>query len=393
VSATGGPLLVVAGEASGDVAAAAVVRRLERAAFGMGGDALRDAGCELVADVRDSTAMGLGGVTARALSIARAWRAITRAAQRRRPTAALLVNYTEFNVRLARRLRRLDVKVVFYGAPQVWAWRPGRARSIAPLVDDMAVMFPFEQAVWRSAGARTTWVGHPALEAPRPSRSAARIDLGLAADARAVAVLPGSRPHEVRRLLPRMLAAVGEVRSARGATDARVLLAPSLDAATSTFATDAAARAHVPVVHVTGAQGATAHLPAFDVALTASGTASLECAIAGAPPVITYRVDLLTELAARAFLKTPHVGLPNVVLGRRAFAELLQRDATPARMAEAVARVLDDPERSRRDLAEVVGRLTREGAPPSARVAELLDASRTRAITGEAAPAAAHAAI
>ncbi|MCA9586371.1 MAG: lipid-A-disaccharide synthase [Myxococcales bacterium] len=373
MSAPRGPLLVVAGEASGDLAAAPVVRR-RADAFGMGGDALRAAGCEIVADVRDSTAMGLGGVSARALGILRAWRSITREARRRRPAAALLVNYTEFNIRLARELRRLGTRVVFYGAPQVWAWRPGRARHIAPLVDHMAVMFPFEEALWRAAGAPTTWVGHHALEAPRPPRAAARDRLGLSTHAEAVAILPGSRPHEVRRLLPPMLAALADVRAARGTVEARVLLAPSLDRATAASATAQAARAGVEAV-LAGSSGIAAHLAAFDVALTASGTASLECVISGTPPVIAYRVDLVTELAARALLKTPHVGLPNIVLGRRAFAELLQRDATAARMAEEVSRVLDAPEAARADAAEVVRRLTREGPPPSARVADLLTGS------------------
>jgi len=199
-------LLVVSGEASGDRAAAAVLDQLGRpAAFGLGGAASAAAGVELVGDMRDWTALGVGEAALRGGRVWQAWRAVVRAAQKRRPSAALLVNYTEFNARLAPRLHARGVRVLWYGAPQVWAWRAGRIAALRPSIDRLAVMLPFEEALWRKAGVDAHYVGHPALEVPAQDHAAARETLGLTPLAATVALLPGSRPHEVRNLLVPML--------------------------------------------------------------------------------------------------------------------------------------------------------------------------------------------
>jgi len=335
-------LLVVAGEASGDRAAAAVVRRLPSIrVFGLGGPALASCGVELASDLRASTALGVGEVLTRAWAVAQAWRALTRAIRARRPRAALLVDYTEFNARLAARLRGDGVPVVWYGAPQIWAWRSKRAASFRNRVDRMAVMLPFEAPLWRASGVDAQYVGHPALEGPRLGRSAARGTMGMTPYAAAVAILPGSRPHEVRRLLEPMLEGYERVRADRASVDARVLVAPSLDEPTRLWVSQVCAARRVLSFEVDPHTGALAMLPAFEASLCASGTASLEAALARAVPVVAYRVGLSTELAARALLSTAHVALPNVLLGRKAFPELLQRDVTPSRIASALADVLD----------------------------------------------------
>ena len=338
-------LLVVAGEASGDRAAALVVAALEAEggveAFGMGGSALDSQGMELVSDLRDSTALGVTDVAARACAIGLAYVAVARAARRRNARAALLVNYTEFNTLLAARLHARGVRVLWYGAPQIWAWRAGRARPLRRTIDRMAVMLPFEESLWRERGIDATYVGHPAREASSLTRKEAREALGLTPYARTVAILPGSRPHEVERLLRPMLEAYERVRHDRASVDGRVLLAPSLDPATRARALAAAAEIAVEVVEVDGRVGAAPCLRAFDVALCASGTVVLEAALARAVPVVAYRVDLLTELAARQLLRTPQIALPNVLLGRGAFAELVQRDVQPKKIAQALARALD----------------------------------------------------
>jgi len=350
-------LLVVAGEASGDRAGAAVIAALEgRDAaggpagtftpetvrpFGLGGSALAAYGVELVADLRDSTALGVLDVAARACAIRRAYMAVARAVRQRRPRAALLVNYTEFNTLLAPRLHARGVRVLWYGAPQIWAWRPGRAEPLRRCVDRMAVMLPFEEDLWRERGLDAHYVGHPAAEGHALDRVEAREALGLTPYARAVAILPGSRPHEVTRLLEPMLAGYERVRSDRASIDARVLLAPSLDPATRAWAEAKARALSVEVLEVDARAGIGACLRAFDAALCASGTAALEASLARAIPVVVYRVDLLTELAARQLLKTPYIALPNVLLGRAAFPELLQRDAQPRKIAHALARALD----------------------------------------------------
>jgi lipid-A-disaccharide synthase len=335
-------LLVVAGEASGDRAAAAVLGRLQPVrAFGLGGAALAGAGVELAGDMRESTALGVGEAAARTVSVLRAWRSVLRAARTRRPRAALLVNYTEFNARLAPLLHARGTRVLWYGAPQVWAWRSGRTEGMRRSIDRMAVMLPFEEPLWRMAGVDAHYVGHPSLETTRLDRDTARRALGMTPFAAAVAILPGSRPHEARRLLPPMLDAYEVVRSDRASVDARVLVAPSFDAATRAWLRKLCEERHVATFDVDAHVGAMNVLGAFDAALCASGTASLEAALARAVPVVCYRVGLTTELTARALVRTPNIALPNVLLGRRAFTELLQRDVRPDRLAGALAEALD----------------------------------------------------
>jgi lipid-A-disaccharide synthase len=335
-------LLVVAGEASGDRAAAAVLARLEGArAFGLGGAALSGIGVDLVADIRASTALGFGEAAARAIDIVRAWRAVVAGVRTRRPRAALLVNYTDFNARLAPRLHAAGVRVLWYGAPQVWAWRAHRIEGLKRHIDKMALMLPFEETIWRSAGLDAEYVGHPAFETTMLDRQTARRALGMTPFAAAVALLPGSRPHEVRRLLIPMLDAYEIVRSDRASVDAQVLVAASLDAQTSAWVRATASARRVSTFDVDPYNGAIGVLPAFDLALCASGTVTLEAALARAVPVITYRVGLATELAARAFVHTANVALPNILLQRRAFTELLQRDVRADRIAEAISDALD----------------------------------------------------
>ncbi len=335
-------LLVVAGEASGDRAAAAVLGKLPGvAAFGMGGASLAQGGMELLGDLREWTALGIGEVGVRTLGIVKAWRNVLRAVKQRQPRAALLVNYSEFNSRLAPRLQAEGVRVLWYGAPQVWAWRAGRTATLRSCVDRLAVMLPFEAPIWTAAGIDTHYVGHPALEAEPTPRSAARAALEMTPYAAAIAILPGSRAHEVRRLLRPMLEGYERVRSDRASVDGRVLLAPSLDAHTRRWAHELCASQRVETHSVEPGAGAMRVLRAFDVALCASGTASLEAALARAVPVIAYRVGLTTELTARALLRADHVGLPNVLLGRRVFTELLQGDVRPETLGDALGDALD----------------------------------------------------
>ena len=371
-----GALLVVAGEASGDRAGAQVVARLSREeprphVFGMGGGALDRAGMDLVADLRQLTALGIGEVAARAAPIATAHARLVRAARLRKPRAALLVNYTEFNLRLAPRLHEAGVRVLWYGAPQIWAWRAGRAAALRKSVDRLAVILPFEEELWRAEGVDARYVGHPAREITLLDRDAARAALGLTPYAPAVAILPGSRPHEVRAHLGPMLDAYERLRRDRASLDARVMLAGSLDARTRAQALSRAIALRVPVFDVDPHLGAAPVLPAFDVTLCASGTASLEAALARAVPVVVYKAGLLTELAARAFVRTRRFALPNVLLGRDAFVELVQRDVNAVRIGKALTSALN----GRRELLRACDEVEAALGPmstPSAEVARML---------------------
>ena len=371
-------LLVVAGEQSGDAMGAAVLARLQESAgpgdlrvFGMGGAALAAAGTELVHDLRSTTAMGLGATARRGLHIAQAFAKILHAAHRRKPRVALLINYTEFNTRLAAVLHARGVRILWYGAPQIWAWREARAEALRPHVDRMAVILPFEEELWRERGVDAHYVGHPAQEAKRKSRHDAREALGLTERAKAVALLPGSRPHEVKRLLPAMIEAYERVRHDRASVDGRLLLAASLDTKTRELAEKAAADAQLETFPVDPRAGASLVLPAFDASLCASGTASLEAVLARAVPVVSYRVDLLSEALARRMLTTPTIALPNVLLGRPAFVELVQGAANPLRMTDALADVLDRRDELLRSCDEVEATLG-PARSPSREVANLL---------------------
>jgi lipid-A-disaccharide synthase len=331
------PLLVVAGEGSGDAMAAPVVRRLGVRGFGLGGARLRDAGVELVGDVSELAALGIGPSLRRAPAIARAAVRLLREIRRRRPRAALLAGYSEFNTWLGARLRAQGTRVLWYGAPQIWAWRPGRAPAIRRACDRLAVVLPFEQALWRGLGADARYVGHPALGDPAADRGALRARLGFGSEAQALAVLPGSREREVQRHLTPMLDAVDRLARERSRIEARLLLAPSLPPRVRRAAAAQAEGMGIPVLEAPEVRP----LAAFDAALVASGTATLECALHGVPPLIVYRTGPLTGAVARCALRVPHIGLPNLLLGARVFPELYQEKVSGSELATSIAELLE----------------------------------------------------
>lgn len=370
-------LLVAAGEASGDAMAAAVLARLGVPATGMGGPAL-GAHAELIVRYDRMAAMGLGPVLRMAPHLAAAFARLWAEARRFRPRAALLVGFSEFNLRLGRRLRTLGVRVLWYAPPQIWAWRPERGPRAVLACDAMAVVLPFELAPWQELGALAVYVGHPALELERPDRTLARHRMGLGPGDRLVAVLPGSRAHEVTRLLPTLLSAVQRLRQRQPCLQAHWFVAPSLPAEVISWAAEQARRAQVGVTAIS-----VGLLPAADVALVCSGTATVECALCNVPPVVVYRTGAVAAAAARALVRVSMVGLPNLVLGERVFPELLQRAVSAPRVAECAERILQEPELHQRACQRVWHALAgpagadREGTLrpdqlPSARVAALL---------------------
>ncbi len=323
-------VLLVAGEPSGDRMAGEVARVLSArgaACVGMGGEASLRAGVRLVSDM-GSPAMGLTDVAGRWPDALSAWLRLASEVRAERPRAAVLVDHTEFNWRLGKYLRGRGIPVLWCVAPQVWAWRPGRLRARSRPFDRLAVILPFEEALWRDAGADARYVGHPAIDMTVRPKHELRALLGLALDRQAVALLPGSRAHEVRRLAPAMLGAVAALEQTGRTVEARLGVAPLLDDATRTWLRREAAIAGVPTFDVDPRLGAIEWLGAFDASMVASGTATLEAAIAGAPPVL---------------IRVPSIGLPNVLLGHRAYPELLQDEVEPMRIALAVRSVLDDP--------------------------------------------------
>ncbi len=366
--------LVVAGEASGDLHAAAVVRELRRrvpgaVCFGMGGDRMRAEGVETLYDAREVAVMGISEVLPRLPHILGALRGLARAGRERRPTAALLVDLPDFNLRLAARLKREGIRVVYYVSPMVWAWRPGRTRRIARVVDRLLCIYPFEEPFLRERGVPATYVGNPLLDEPAPAAGGAEARRGLGLDPAlpTLALLPGSRSAEVERLFPVMLDAAERLAS-EGPLQAIVPVASTVDQGRlEQLAEGRRAR-------VFFRRGRTLDiLAAADAAIVASGTATLETLLADRPMVVVYRVSWLSWLVARLLVRVAHVALVNLLAGRRLVPELLQRALTPTAVADALRTVWRDAGRRAELLAgyrEV--RETLGGPGASARVAEAL---------------------
>lgn len=362
----GRELLVVAGERSGDGMAASVLERLPYPRFGLGGAALRRAGLGPHLDLEPLTCMGLGPTLRRAPAFLRAARTLLGWVDERRPGAALLVGFSEFNGWLAPRLRARGCPVVWYSPPQAWAWRPGRAARLAHVADTLAVLFPFEESWWRERGADARYVGHPsfALAPGCEPRSSER---------RGVCILPGSRPDEVRAHLPELLA--GWRRHARSASSqqssaATLVLADSLEAECRGWARALALEHGCAVASNRELEVV---LRRSWVALVASGTATLDCVAAGVPPIIVYRVSALSWRIAQRLAHVEHVGLPNILLEEPGFIELLQTSLA----ADNVACALSDVQRRSEHYAALVTRVHAlfgaQPPDPAGRVAELLD--------------------
>lgn len=313
-------------------------RRPDARFFGMGGEALRAQGVETLYDATEISVMGIAEVLPRLWHILGVLRGLTRVAAERRPDAAILVDVPDFNLRLARRLKRLGIPVVQYVSPMVWAWREGRVRRMARDLSRVLCILPFEERFLVERGVKARYVGSPVLDAlpdatPAPQ---ARAALGLA-ERPTVALLPGSRRSEVERLFPTLLAAAQRLGAERPDLQFVVPVAPMLPISDLASLIDGSAVQPILV------RGRTAEvIAAADAVVVASGTAVLETALLARPLVVVYRVSFLTWLVARLLLRVADVALVNILCGRRVVTELINRNLTPERLAAETRRLLDD---------------------------------------------------
>jgi lipid-A-disaccharide synthase len=363
-------ILLVAGEASGDLHGGHLVEALRQRCpaaevVGVGGARLRAAGMEILIDVTRLSAVGLVEIVG---SIPRHWRAMRQLKQqmeRHRPDLVVLVDYPGFNLMVAREAHRRGIPVFFYVAPQVWAWGQGRARRMADFIDRLAVIFPFEEAIFNAHGRRfARYVGHPLLDGllVTRDRAATRRVHGFSDAQPLLVLMPGSRRSEVRLLLPAMLRAAELLK--RDGWQVALVKAPTI--AESDLSQVAGGRLPVPLI-----SGDTYNLlAAADGGLIASGTATLEAALLGCPPVIVYRFSWFTYLLARLVIGRRAIGLPNVVLGQDAFPELIQHQAQPARLAAAVRDLAARRPRNQQLVAELRSKMGAAGA--SGRAADLM---------------------
>jgi lipid-A-disaccharide synthase len=348
-------VLVSAGDASGEMHAAAVIEAWRAAEPGLevvalGGPALAKAGARIVVPQRELAIGGLFEVLGDLGRVARAWRRMTRALREERPDLVLLVDSPDFNLPLARRAKRLGLRALWFVSPQIWAWRPGRAAKLAARADALAVIFPFEPAAYAGTRLRVEFVGHPLVDrlAPLALRTPAecRAALRLAPERPLVALLPGSRRNEVAHNAGLQLAAA----RALHALDPRVAFALGVAPSLARSDAEAALRAaRLPrLMDVALVEGRTHELArAADVALSKPGTVTVEVALLGTPQVVAARVPAASAFAMRRLVRLSHWAMPNLIVGERVVPELLQEHAQPARIAETLRDLLAGPARDR----------------------------------------------
>ena len=341
-------IMLSAGEASGDLHGATMCRALRALdpglrLIGMGGPRMAAAGVEILVDPTAHAAMGTSEAIGRVPGLYRAYKLLVRRLREARPMAMVLIDFPEFNLRLAKQARRAGIPVVYFIPPQLWAWRRGRMRQMARRVTRVLAAFPFEESLYEEAGVPVEFVGHPLLDVV-PSdldRAKARERLCLGERQTLVGLLPGSRRQEVDRLLPPMLDAAARLSRADGRRCFVLGLAASVDRGLVTVHFRRASEAGGPPVEVV--EGLTHEvMAASDALLIASGTATLEAALLGAPMVVCYRVSRLTEVVARLLTRSVWISLPNIVAGRGAVPEILQDKVTGARLASEAERLLID---------------------------------------------------
>lgn len=337
-------IMIVAGEPSGDLHGAGLARALRAQApevrlIGMGGPAMAEAGVERVVDVTAEASVGFVEVIGRVGILWRAFRRLRGVIEGLPPPRALVViDFPEFNLRLARVARRAGIPVVYFIPPQIWAWRPGRMKTIRRLASLVLAVFPFERALYRGAGVKVEFVGHPLRDriVDAPLRAAARRQLGLEDEDEVLGLLPGSRRVEIAAVLPAMREAAALIRQRRPATRFVLAVAPTVERGS----VEAVLGPASPVRAVEDRTYAV--IRAADLLLVASGTATLEAALLGTPMIVCYRLAALSEAIVRILVRVPWVSLPNLLAGRAVVPELYRQATTPAKLASAALDLLGD---------------------------------------------------
>jgi lipid-A-disaccharide synthase len=345
-------IMISCGEASGDLYAGALAAELRQRepsveVFGFGGPRFQGADCELLGDF---SRFSVTGLTEAVRVIPRSFamlRRLVHAARERRPDVFVAIDFPDFNFRLMAALGRLGIPIVYYIGPQLWAWRPGRMKTMKAGVDRVLVIFPFEEAIYRAAGVDARFVGHPLVDLAKPGqpRSSFLRDRGLVPDAPTVALLPGSRANELERIVPALVAALPLIRARVPGVQFTVACAPNLEDVRFAPLMTAGGGLHRPVLVHDRSDDVIA---SSDVAITASGTATVQCALHERPMVVVYRLSPLTYLLGKPFVTVDTYAMPNLVAGRRIVPELIQHDFTPERVADEAVGLLTDRARHAR---------------------------------------------
>jgi lipid-A-disaccharide synthase len=355
-------IMIVSGEASGDMHGAKLAESLYAQGnpielFGIGGERMRSAGVRIEVDAHRLAVVGITEVLAKLPQILDGMRTAKRLVTDEKPDLLILIDFPDFNLHLAAFAKKHAIAVLYYISPQIWAWRQGRVKKIRRLVDHMAVILPFEETFYRQHGVPVTFVGHPLMDhhhAPHDRRDCTTGEKGVT-----IGLLPGSRDSEIEKLLPLMLSAAKLIGQR---VNVRFLLsqAPSVNPSLIHRLTKELCFAGEIVNGKTDAL-----LRQATLVIVASGTTTLEAAIHQTPMIIIYRVSPLSYQLGRALIKVPHIGLVNLIAGKRLAPELIQHDASPGKIARQALGLLADPEKLNQmkdGLAEVTRRLGKPGA-------------------------------
>jgi lipid-A-disaccharide synthase len=340
----GKSVLLIAGEVSGDMHAAGLVRAVKKRNpdvhfFGIGGDELRAAGMEIVVDARDMAVLGLTEVIRRYGFFKRVFADMIELARVRKPDAVLLVDYPGFNLRFAEKAREMGIKVVYYICPQVWAWHRSRIPKMARIVNRLIVIFPFEPAVFEDTPLKVDFVGHPLVEVAEKALAEPLKKLPWKGETR-IALLPGSRHQEIERILPPMISAAALLeKKIRGACF--IIASPSDEIADKVRGVLSAHPDKLMCCEVVAGETRQV-LRQARAAMVASGTATIETALMGCPMVVVYKTSPITYFFGRMLVKVPNIGMVNVVAGRQLCPELIQHAATPEALASAMSPLIDD---------------------------------------------------
>lgn len=367
-------ILISAGEASGDIHAAAVTAALKRIdstteVFGMGGDELRAAGGEVLFDIKDHGVMGFVEVLKKLPDLFKLRREFARVMDERKPDCLVVVDYPGFNMKLAKLAHDKGIPVVSYIAPSAWAWNKGRAKNVAKIVDKVACIFPFEYDVYKEAGAPVEFVGHPLVDIVHPTMERAEAEAWVGKDPGRplVLLMPGSRLMEIERMLDVILEGAKLLKKQMPQVQFAMPRAGTipLEMLQSKIQTSG--------LEVKITEGHNYDLfSVADLALATSGTVTLEAAMCGLPSVILYRTSAITAFIARRVINIPNIGLPNIVAGRQILPELLQEELTPAKLAATAVELLA-PERRPQLEANLAYMKERLGEPGAVnRVAQLI---------------------
>ena len=366
-------VMLVVGEASGDIHGAHLVKALSGKDqtirfFGVAGEQLKQTKFEALLDVSQLAGMGFVELAGSLRNIWRAYRTLRQAMRERRPDLLVLIDFPEFNLRLARLAKQLQIPVLYYISPQIWAWRRGRVRQIARYVDHMAVVFPFEVPFYERRKVKVSFVGHPLLDIvrTREPREAVLAQLALDAGKRTIAILPGSRRGEVSYHLPVLLDA-----ALRLSKDSKVQFFVIRASTVGRHEVESLLERvplRIPIVEEKRYDA----LNACDLAWTASGTVTLETALLLKPMIVVYRLSWLTYALARMLVRVRHVGMVNIVVGKAVVPELIQADFTAAGVVRETRNLLENRDLRDRIVRKLVTLREKLGTPGAAdRVANI----------------------